>query len=265
MPIGASSESGPEWLAPSQTAAGPDPVSTTDPQVEVPAETAPEKTTGRAVRRSGKSRGSFARELPVLLLVAFVLALLIKTFLVQAFYIPSASMEPTLMVGDRVLVDKLAYRLHPIHRGDIIVFSEPHPGPAEHRNPVSAFFHWLTDGLGFTTSPTKDYIKRVIGLPGDTVEITNGVVFVNGARLAPEPYLSPIRDMSTNGTWHVPQGMLFVLGDNRTDSQDSRYPAPELGYIPESKVIGRAFVIVWPPSRFRWLSTPHYTSGNGGP
>jgi signal peptidase I len=205
-----------------------------------------------ARRRRSEKRGGFGflRELPVLLLVAFVLALLIKTFLVQAFYIPSASMEPTLQIGDRVLVNKVVYHLHDPRRGDIIVFSDPHPLTSSHRNAVSAFLHWLTEGLGVSSNPEKDFIKRVVGLPGDTVEIDNrGTVLVNG-RTVRETYLSPVRDTRPYGPIHVPAGSLFVLGDNRTDSNDSRFG---LGFIPMDKVVGRAFVIIWPPSRVRWL------------
>ncbi len=201
---------------------------------------------------------SFFQELPFLLLVAFVLALLIKTFLIQAFYIPSESMDPTLKVGDRVLVNKLPYHFHSPRRGDIIVFQDPNPTVQVHRNPVSAFFHWLGEGLGLSTSPDKDFIKRVIGLPGDTVEVRVvngvGVVYVNGKALR-EPYLSPIKETRPYGPTTVPAGDLFVMGDNRTNSNDSRYG---LGFIPERKVVGRAFVIIWPPSRFRWLSGIHY-------
>jgi len=213
---------------------------------------------GRHDREERSGPLGFLRELPVLLLIAFVLALLIKTFLVQAFFIPSVSMDPTLKVGDRVLVNKLTYRFHEPGRGDIIVFQDPNAPPV-HRNPVSSFAHWVTDGLGLTTSPDKDFIKRVIGLPGETVEIKGGTVYINGSPLGPEPYLSPILDSGCcqGRTWHVPQDELFVMGDNRTDSNDSR---GTLGFIPMSKVIGRAFVIIWPPSRIHWLSTPHYSS-----
>jgi signal peptidase I len=212
----------------------------------------PEKDTRVRQRGEDKRRGGlgFLRELPVLLLVAFILALLIKTFLVQAFYIPSASMEPTLQIGDRVLVNKVVYHLHDPRRGDIIVFSDPHPLTSAHRNPVSAFLHWLTEGLGVSSNPEKDFIKRVIGLPGDTVEIdSRGTVLVNG-RAVHEPYLSAVHDTRPYGPIHVPAGNLFVLGDNRTDSNDSRFG---LGFIPRDKVVGRAFVIIWPPSRARWL------------
>ncbi|HEY1332071.1 MAG TPA: signal peptidase I [Actinomycetota bacterium] len=204
-----------------------------------------------------RSKGSFLRELPVLIVLALVLALLIKTFLVQAFYIPSASMEPTLNgPGDRVLVNRIVYRFHPPRRGDIIVFSDPHAPPV-HRNPVEAAAHWMTSGLGFSRGSPTDYIKRVIGLPGETVEVRNGIVFIDGRPLQPEPYVSPVRDHSDWGPDQVPPGELFVMGDNRTDSDDSR---GTLGFIPIKDVIGRAFVIIWPPGRWRWLSTPSYTS-----
>jgi signal peptidase I len=205
----------------------------------------------RVQRRDARKQGplGFLRELPALLLVAFLLALLIKTFLVQAFYIPSASMEPTLQIGDRVLVNKVVYHIRPLGRGDIIVFTDPHPIAQPHRSPLSGFWHWLTEGLGVSTNPDKDFIKRVIGLPGDTVQIRRGQVMVNGLALK-EPYLSPIKDFRDYGPVKVPADNLFVLGDNRTNSNDSRFT---LGFVPSRKVVGRAFVIIWPPSRIRWL------------
>jgi signal peptidase I len=232
---------------------------------ERPAPSPADATFGARTRRSGRTRGlSFLQELPILLLVAFLLALVIKTFLIQAFYIPSASMDPTLKVGDRVLVNKLVYHFHPPRRGDIIVFQDPHPGTQPHRNPVQGFFHWIGEGLGVQTSPDKDFIKRVIGLPGDKVRMDeNGGVFVNGVALK-EPYLNANTDTrpypSTDAgpeaaTVTVPKDMLFVMGDNRADSNDSRYG---LGFIPMDRVVGRAFVIIWPPSRFRWMSGIHY-------
>jgi signal peptidase I len=197
-----------------------------------------------------KDKGPFAflKELPVLLLVAFLLALLIKTFLVQAFYIPSESMVPTLQVGDRVLVNKVVYHLHPPRRGDIIVFADPHPDVQVHRNPVSAFLHWLTEGIGVQTDPTKDFIKRVIGLPGDTVEVHDCQIMVNGDVLK-EPY-QHVKDCREYAPHKVPAQSLFVMGDNRPNSNDSRYG---LSYIPYDKVIGRAFVLIWPPSRIGGL------------
>jgi signal peptidase I len=196
-----------------------------------------------------RSPWAFLRELPVLLLVAFVLALLIKTFLLQAFYIPSASMEPTLRVGDRVLVNKLVYRFHPPRRGDVIVFEDPTPGPEEDRGALSAFWDWLTEGLGVSSNPEKDFIKRVIALPGETIEIEQGRVFIDGRELD-EPYLHPFKDATDYGPERVPADSLFVMGDNRANSNDSRR---SLGFIPYDRVVGKAFVIIWPPPRIGWL------------
>jgi signal peptidase I len=197
-------------------------------------------------RKEKKSRLRFLRELPVLILIAFVLALLIKTFLVQAFYIPSQSMDPTLKVGDRVLVEKVLK--HP-HRGWIVVFKNPHPGPEPHRGTFSAFFHWLSEGFGISTPPDEDFIKRVIGLPGETIELRHGVVYIDGRRLN-ETYLNPVKDTRDFPATKVPAGHVFVMGDNRTNSNDSRFG---LGPIPIDDIVGRAFVIIWPPSRVRWL------------
>src|SRR6266536_5128723 len=201
--------------------------------------------------RKNKGAGSFLRELPVLLFIAFVLALLIKSFLVQAFYIPSESMDPTLRIGDRVLVNKVVYRFHPPRRGDIIVFEEPHPTNDSHRNPLEGFWHWLTQGLGVSANPEKDFIKRVVALPGETIEIKAGQVYIDGRNLV-EPYLGLTGDTRDYPPHHVPPGNLFVMGDNRTNSNDSRFG---LGYIPLRKVVGRAFVIIWPPGRAQWVHT----------
>jgi len=201
---------------------------------------------------AGSERG-FWRELPVLIVIALLIAILIKTFLVQAFYIPSESMERTLLPGDRVLVCRVCTHLSDIHRGDVIVFSDPHPAPDGGRGVIGGFFHWLAEGIGVAQPENPDYIKRVIGLPGDTVEIKDGVVYVNGVKLD-EPYLDPQHDDRSFPIKTIPDGMLFVLGDNRAHSGDSRFSPPEgVGLVPVDKVIGRAFVIVWPPSRWGWL------------
>jgi signal peptidase I len=210
--------------------------------------------TGNQVQAKRRRRRSWYRDVPILIVAAILAALLIKTFLIQAFYIPSPSMHPTLIENDRVLVNRMAYRSHEPRRGDVIVFENPHPAPI-HRSPLAAFVHWLGEGVGLShDGRNRDFIKRVIGLPGDLVEIHRGAVFVNGTKL-PEPYLSPKRDLASYGPYHVPADNLFVLGDNRTDSDDSR---GSLGYIPMRKVLGRAFVIVWPPSRWGWIRGQDY-------
>jgi len=230
-----------------------------------PEETTPAEPAGKG-RKGGKGKRpkgpfSFLKELPALIVIAFVLALLIKSFLVQAFFIPSESMLPTLKPGDRVLVNKVVKHLHPPRRFDVIVFQNPHPGRQPDRGVISSFFHWITEGLGVSTPENEDFIKRVIGLPGDTVEErANGDIYVNGRRLV-EPYLNGPKDVRPQGLgpWHVPKGDLFVLGDNRTNSNDSRFG---LGYIPLDKVVGKAFVIIWPPSRFGGIAGGgHFASG----
>ena len=151
---------------------------------------------------------------------ALIIALVIKTFLLQAFFIPSSSMVSTLNIGDRVLVNKLSYQVHDVHRGDIIVFERPE---------------------GEADSEITDLIKRVVGLPGDTVEGQNGHVLINGEPLD-EPYLD---DGVTTGDFdpvEVPEGHLFMMGDNRGDSRDSRFFGP----IDEDTIVGRAFFRVWP-------------------
>jgi signal peptidase I len=195
----------------------------------------------------------FLREFGILAVAALVIAILVKSLLIQAFFIPSASMEPTLLPGDRILVNRLAYRFGHIERDDIVVFTDPTPTP-EHRGVVGGFVHWLAEGIGVVRPSNDDFIKRVIGLPGDTWEIRRGVTFVDGTRV-PEPYVN-LADPDTRsfGPATVPDGMLFVLGDNRNHSGDSRFPPPGgLGYIPIDDVVGKAFVIVWPPSRMGWL------------
>ena len=194
----------------------------------------------------GKGARSFLHELPILILLALGLAIVLKTFVVQAFYIPSGSMEPTLEPGDRVLVTKVLSRPS---RGDVIVFADPNDGRSQDRGIVGGFLHWLSEGLGFARPEHEDFIKRVIGLPGETVEIRDGRLFVDGRRIV-EPYLRGPVDTRDYGPTTVPAGRLFVLGDNRLNSNDSRFG---LGFVPADKVVGRAFVIIWPPSRSGWV------------
>jgi signal peptidase I len=177
---------------------------------------------------------------------AVLVSLVLKTFVVQAFFIPSESMEPTLLVNDRVLVSKVSYRMHDVRRSDIVVF-EQHP---------------VVEG----GTEIKDLIKRVIGLPGERLFFEDGNVFVNDQQLA-EPYLPPgtetkpaprehawehdgHHDQCTRGEpCEVPSETVWVMGDNRTKSQDSRY----IGPVPVSDIVGRSFVIIWPPSRIGGL------------
>jgi signal peptidase I len=201
--------------------------------------------------RNGGGIAGFFRELPGLIVIAFALALLIKTFLIQAFYIPSQSMVPTLKVQDRVLVNKLVYDFGEIQRGDIIVFENPHLQDPD-RGVFEVAWDWLTEGLGFSADPQKDFIKRVVALPGETIEVRNGRVLIDGDRID-EPYLTSraSRDHSNFPPTVIKPGHVFVMGDNRPNSQDSR---SSLGQIPIDKVVGKSFVLLWPPSRIEWLS-----------
>ncbi len=201
----------------------------------------------------GAAGWHFLREFGLLTIAALVIAIVIKTFLIQAFFIPSSSMVPTLQVGDRILVNRLAYRFGDIEHGDIIVFTDPTPTPQD-RGIVGELVHWLGEGIGVVRPADDDFIKRVIALPGETWEMRNGVTYVDGRKLS-EPYVNQA-DLDTRsfGPATVPDGMLFVMGDNRNHSGDSRFPPPGgLGYIPIDRVIGQAFVIIWPPSRVGWL------------
>ena len=200
----------------------------------------------------------FLRELPGLILLALVLAIVIKTFFVQAFSIPSESMVPTLHVGDRVLVNRLAYRIGDIERFDVIVFADPNSASGEDRGVIGGVLHWLGEGTGLADPSEEDFIKRVIALSGETWEIRAGEVYVDGSKLD-EPYLAGPDDERDFGPETVPAGMVFVLGDNRLHSCDSRFPPDDagecdgLGYVPVDTVIGQAFAIVWPPSDMGWL------------
>ncbi len=204
-------------------------------------------TQPRPAKEPSERKGSFLRELPILIVVALALAIVLKTFVIQAFFIPSGSMEPTLQPGDRVLVRKVLY--HPV-RGDVIVFSDPKGRPGPDRGVVGGFVHWLSEAVGFERPEHEDFIKRVIGLPGETVELRDGRLFVDGARIV-EPYLEGEPDTRDYGPIEVPNDALFVLGDNRLQSNDSRFG---LGFVPVDTVVGGAVVIVWPPSRVGWLN-----------
>jgi len=175
----------------------------------------------------GKSRRKQGYEWLVLVAASLAVALFVRAFLIQAFYIPSESMVPALLTNDRVLVNKLSYRLHDVHRGDIVVFDAP-PGAA--------------------TAQVKDLIKRVIGLPGETVEGRNGSIFINGKPLD-EPYLPPDVRSRDFPPAKVPPKDIWVLGDNRQDSRDSTFFGP----ITEKSIVGRAFVRIWPISRIGLL------------
>ncbi|RZU49751.1 signal peptidase I [Krasilnikovia cinnamomea] len=228
-------------------------------------------------RASRRRRGVIRRkemplwqELPLLLVVAFCLAVLIRTFLVQAFFIPSGSMENTLLVGDRVLVNKVVYDMRDPVRGEIVVFrGTDNWAPEQPSTPISNAFaaklgRTIGDLVGVSRPGERDFIKRVIGLPGDKVACCDakGRITVNGESID-EPYVQenssldapPNPKQCTSRRFAevtVPAGEMFVMGDHRLVSQDARCQGP----VPIKNIIGRAFVVVWPSSRFTGLSVP---------
>jgi signal peptidase I len=198
----------------------------------IEAQIAARRKAGR--RRDGTAHRQYAFpiRLLVLVVVAALLAFGLRAFVVEPFWIPSESMEPTLhgcsgCNNDRLLVDKLSYRLHAVHRGDVVVFHRP-PG---------------------VEAPESVLIKRVIGLPGETISGHNGMVWI-GDRPLEESYVNPACHGTTDfDPVTVLSGRYFVMGDNRCNSSDSRVFGP----IPKSSIIGRAFLIIWPLGRIHWL------------
>ncbi|MEY2474676.1 MAG: signal peptidase [Actinomycetota bacterium] len=197
-----------------------------------------------------KPPASIARtlaEIPILLIVAALIAFLVKTFLAQAYYIPSGSMLPQLQIDDRVVVSKLAYKVHDPRRGDIIVFDDPRTG-ASTTKADEGLLRKVGEGIGIVQPSTDEFIKRVIGLPGETVQGRNGHVYVNGHQLI-EPYLKDTVITSDFPKTTVRSGRLWVMGDNRTGSADSRV----FGQIKIDTIVGRALVKVWPFDHISFL------------
>jgi signal peptidase I len=204
------------------------------------------------------------REVALVLVIALGLSLLIKTFLVQAFYIPSASMQNTLQAGDRVLVSKLTPGPLTLRHGDIVVFSDPGgwltPVVEQPESPVRKAIRSTLTFVGLLPSDTGEHlIKRVIGLPGDKVACcdANGKITVDGVAIT-EPYLYPgNRPSDIDFSVTVPAGRIWVMGDHRSVSEDSRFHRDvHDGTVPIDDVVGKAFVVVWPPGRMGALHNP---------
>jgi len=198
------------------------------PEADAPPQTPPPRP----------SSTRWIREGIIVVVVAVLVAVLLRTFVVQTFFIPSGSMEPTLQIGDRILVNKLSYHLHGVNRGDIVVFSRP---PAENCGGPEV----------------NDLVKRVVGLPGDVISLSRGYVYIDGKRLN-ESWLPATEQGITSAgpegnaanlahPYHIPANQYFVMGDNRNDSCDSRYWGP----IKRSLIVGKVEVRVWPISALR--------------
>jgi signal peptidase I len=220
-------------------------------------------------RQGGSSKKSmrlFLRDILIIFVVAVLVSFLVKTFLIRSFYIPSGSMETTLEINDRIIVNELEPSLMPVQHGDVVVFTDPGgwlpPQPPVKQNPVSAGVDWALSFVGLSAPDSNDHlVKRVIGLPGDKVSCCNalGQLSVNGVPLK-EPYITvppgQVNAATVSFDVTVPKGDLWVMGDNRYNSQDSslNQNLPGHGFVPIKDVVGRALVISWPINRWTWLS-----------
>lgn len=225
-----------------------------------------------------KRKGSlllFLRDVLVIIVIAVLISFLVKTFVVRSFYIPSSSMEDTLQIDDRILVDELTPHWNAYERGEIVVFADPGgwlpPAPQEEeRSPVQEGLDWFLTMIGFSAADSEDHlVKRVIGVPGDHVECCNalGQLVVNGRAVDESSYLK-LPEGATKASADafdvvVPEGSLWVMGDNRNRSQDSRYnqDKPGDGFVPIDNVVGRVFFRTWPFDRFGWMSGAAAFSG----
>ncbi|HYN98925.1 MAG TPA: signal peptidase I, partial [Actinomycetota bacterium] len=202
-------------------------------------------------RQQHQTLGQWFREILILGLIAILTAVLLTNYVVQAFFIPSESMEDTLVVDDRVLVNKLVYKFREPEPGDIIVFESPDKNtvPEPRTGPLGSVINDVAQGLGLRSS-VQDLIKRVIAVEGQTIEVKVGSVFVDGKQID-EPYRKDFLPMPDFPLTEVPEGTVFVMGDNRFQSKDSR----AFGPVDKDTIVGRGFALIWPVNRFTWLSS----------
>jgi signal peptidase I len=219
-------------------AENPEPATLGDPDGAGGVATLVDQEEGKPGTGRPAARHRWIIETAAIVVVAVLVALVLRTFVVQTYFIPSGSMEPTLQIGDRILVDKLSYHLHGVQRGDIVVFARP-----------------KDEDCGGT--PVNDLVKRVIGLPGETISAVDGHVDINGKTLK-EPWLpfgTPTESVDTGepydltAPYKIPPGYYYVMGDNRTESCDSRYWGP----IPKSLIVGKVVMRIWPVSSIRFF------------
>lgn len=219
---------------------------------------------------------AFLKDLVVIVAAALLISFVVKTFLFRSFFIPSASMENTLMIDDRIIVNELVPDLFPLQNGDVVVFSDPGgwlpPRSGQDPDLITATLDLLSTVVGLGGADSEDHlVKRVIGLPGDRVVCctSEGKIEVNG-NAVDEPYIqTPTEGDAASGMEFditVPENSLWVMGDNRYDSADSRYnqDKPGNGFVPIDKVVGRAIVVSWPVNHWTWLDNhaDNFTNGN---
>lgn len=202
-------------------------------------------TERRAASSRSKPKRPLWAELAMLIIVAVSIAVLIKTFLVQPFYIPSDSMVPTILPNDRVMVSKLNYRFGEPQRGDLVVFVSPFNDDFDQETFLESVLRHIVEAVGIRTASADDLIKRIVGLPGDEIVIREGKLFVNGGEVD-EPYLLEPGVMPDFGPVVVPEESVFVMGDNRAISYDST----RFGAIPMDHILGEAVLRIWPVARF---------------
>ena len=220
---------------------------------------------GSDTRSRSRSVKIFIRDIFIIFLAAIVISVGIKAFLIRSFYIPSGSMENTLQINDRIIVNELVPRFVSVERGDVVVFRDPggwlSPRVQVEQNWFVASVDWLLSVVGLSAPDSNDHlVKRVIGVAGDTVECCNtfGQLQVNGVPLD-EPYLDlapgVTKASGPDFSVTVPKDSLWVMGDHRYDSLDSRYNTdkPGKGFVPVENVVGRAFLVSWPVDRWTWL------------
>ncbi|MCZ4066535.1 signal peptidase I [Microbacterium sp. H37-C3] len=224
----------------------------------------------KPARSRSRRLGLLLRDILVIVAIALTVSFLVKTFLVRSFYIPSGSMERTLLKDDRILVDQLTPRFGGYARGDVVVFRDPGgwlpPTVQQARPPLVEGMDWVLSVVGLSAPDSKDHlIKRIIGMPGDHVVCCNAVgqITVNDVPIDESSYVSLADGQSTPQEVPfdvtVPENSLWVLGDNRDHSRDSRYnrDQPSQGFVPLDNVVGRAFLITWPLDRFGLIDFHH--------
>lgn len=222
-----------------------------------------DRVTDQDTRPDDAKGGGLLKEIGIIVGSALVLSILVRTFLFQAFYVPSESMEDTLQISDRIIASKITTHFAGVNRGDIVVFRDPGgwlPDPVQPSGAGGLVREALTF-IGLLPSNTgQDLVKRVIGVAGDHVQCCDarGRIVLNGVALNESAYVKP-GDPTDQVTFDVivPDGTVFVMGDNRANSRDSRYHLEfDNGGVPVDNVVGRVVVVVWPLSAIRTLGTP---------